>query len=197
MTNLTRAVAFFALFLITISGCTPSTSAPNDGPREITPKYQANLSTVYGFGSKIDLTKNVSLASDFSWKDSAGVLHSLNSLKGKVVLLNFWAIWCPYCIDEMPALQDIQNKEAADSVVVIGVSIDNGNNPFQDDLGFVQFKNFKYQMMLDVNQDVYKNYSQQNAIPQSFLIDRQGVIQQYFNHEYAEKDYLAAIDAIK
>lgn len=197
MANIKITAFFFVLSLVAFASCAPSTSSTTDGPHNVTPQYQQNLSTVFSFGTRIDTSKANPLASDFSWKDSLGIKHSLSELQGKVVLLNFWAIWCTYCLDEMPALQDIQKREAADSVVVIGVSIDGGATPFKDDFDFINFKNFKYQMLVDANQDIYRNYSLENAIPQTFLIDRDGTISRYFGHEYSEKDYLDAIDAIK
>ncbi len=197
MPNFNYRLSFFTLLLLVFASCAPSTPTSTDGPREVSPEFQSNVSTVYGFGPKVNLAKGLNVESDFGWKDSLGVQHSLKELKGKIVLVNFWAIWCTYCLDEMPALQDIQNRESPDSVVVMGVSIDNGATPFKDDLSFVQFKKFTYQMIVDANQDIYNNYTQENAIPQSFLIDQNGVIREYFNHEFSEKDYLNAIDALK
>ena len=187
-------IAFLlCIALFFASGCTPSTTASTDGPHTIPAQYQANISTVYGSGKRIT---SDSLESDFAWKDSSGVTHTLAELKGKVVLVNFWAIWCVPCISEMPELQDIQNRFRADSVVVIGVSIDNGATPFADDKSFVDFKSIKYQIIVDANQDIYKNYSQLNAIPQTFVIDASGHIRHFFSGARNEQEYIDAINDV-
>jgi thiol-disulfide isomerase/thioredoxin len=62
-------------------------------------------------------------ASAFSVTDTKGKLHSLAGYKGKWVLVNFWATWCPPCIAEMPDLSDLhENKQ--NNLVVIGIALD-------------------------------------------------------------------------
>ncbi len=62
-------------------------------------------------------------AKEFSVQDSDHQV-SLNQFRGQVVILNFWATWCPPCDQELPSLMDMQNRMRALGVVVVGVSID-------------------------------------------------------------------------
>src|SRR5580765_5472681 len=62
-------------------------------------------------------------AKDFTVQDSDHQV-SLNQFRGQVVILNFWATWCPPCMQELPSLMDMQNQLRSRGVVVLGVSID-------------------------------------------------------------------------
>jgi len=184
-------VGILYCFAICVSGCTPST------PAETFPaEYQGNTSTVYGTGLKINLKDPAAAASDFKWKDSTGVIHSLQEYQGRVVVLNFWAIWCGYCVNEMPDLQAVSQDLKADSVVVIGVSIDQTGNTFHDVSGFAKTLGVTYQIISDPQQTIYKNWSQENALPQTFIIDATGAIRVYFNQGSNKKAFENAVKQV-
>ena len=61
-------------------------------------------------------------AEGFNFKDTKGKVHRLDDYKGKWVLVNFWATWCPPCLEEMPALQKLH--ETRKDLVVIGIAMD-------------------------------------------------------------------------
>ncbi|MEO6940703.1 MAG: TlpA disulfide reductase family protein [Candidatus Kapaibacterium sp.] len=184
--------AFMLLALTTlVNACTPSTSAVN-----YPPAFQGNVSTVYGSGIPIKLKASPCVESEFTWKDSSGTMHSLSELKGKVVVLNFWGITCQPCLDEMPDFQTVSKERAIDDVVVIGVSIDEGDNVFNTIHNFIQAEHVTYLNIVDPLQSIYKNYSQQNAIPQTFLIDRNGIVQRYFAGLQKRQQLNDAIDQI-
>ena len=63
-------------------------------------------------------------APDIPFSDADGVKHRLSGYRGKVVLLNFWATWCPACVMEMPALDRLQGELGGDDFVVLAVSQD-------------------------------------------------------------------------
>lgn len=64
-------------------------------------------------------------AINFKFTDTAGKIHRLSELKGKWVLVNFWAPWCPPCWKELPDLDDLQKQR--DDIVVIGIAMDYKN----------------------------------------------------------------------
>ena len=174
-----------------VNACTPSTSTVS-----YPPAFQGNVSTVYGAGLPIKLKTTPCDESDFKWKDSTGTLHALSELKGKVVVLNFWGVTCQPCLDEMPDFETVAKERAIDDVVVIGVSIDEGDNVFNTIHNFVQAEHVTYLNIVDPLETIYKNYSQQNAIPQTFLIDRNGVVQRYFAGLQKRQQLNDAIDQI-
>ncbi len=63
-------------------------------------------------------------ASDFTITDSAGVTHHLSDYKGKWLLINYWATWCPPCLEEIPDLVNLYDARHAKDLMVIGVSVD-------------------------------------------------------------------------
>ncbi|MHB1332988.1 MAG: TlpA disulfide reductase family protein [Sulfuriferula sp.] len=65
-----------------------------------------------------------SAASAFSLTDSKGVVHTLDSYKGKWVLVNFWATWCPPCLEEIPALNALHDKYKNTKLEVIGIAME-------------------------------------------------------------------------
>lgn len=114
-----------------------------------------------------------SLAPNFTLKDLNGNLISLTDLRGKNVLLNFWATWCGPCRLEMPALQARQELYQED-LIVLAVNYDEPAElvqAFKEELGLT------FPIVLDpgaIVQDVYGI----RAYPTSYFIDREGVIRE-------------------
>lgn len=61
---------------------------------------------------------------DFNLPDSSGVQHSISEWKGKILVINFWATWCPPCRREIPEFAALQKQYAANGLVFIGIAID-------------------------------------------------------------------------
>jgi peroxiredoxin len=61
---------------------------------------------------------------DFAIPDLEGNLHRLADFRGQVVVLNFWATWCPPCIDEMPSLQKLHQALSERGIAVVAISVD-------------------------------------------------------------------------
>jgi peroxiredoxin len=70
-------------------------------------------------------------APDFRIVTDAGREVSRSSFGGKLLVLNFWATWCPPCIQEMPSLDEFQRRLASDGVVVLGVSVDRSEKAYR------------------------------------------------------------------
>ena len=96
----------------------------------------------------------------------------LSDLRGKRVLLNFWANWCPPCRVELPHLQAAHEKYGKDEFVVLGV--DYGESREQV-LAFARANKLTFPMALDETGEAMLAYGIR-GIPTSFFIDRQGVI---------------------
>lgn len=103
-----------------------------------------------------------------------GVTISLSDLKGKVVLINFWASWCPPCKAEMKAIQNTYADMQDQGLVILGI-----NTTYQDDLTtaaqFAQQEGLTFPLLTDPTAVVSKLYQVQ-AMPTTFLIDQQGRI---------------------
>lgn len=109
-------------------------------------------------------------APDFELKTLAGDTVKLSDLKGKKVMLNFWATWCPPCKAEMPAMEEF-HKEAGDEVVILAVNID----PHLDVKAFVDENGITFPIPLDEEDKVNETY-QVLSIPTTYFIDTKGNI---------------------
>ncbi|MDQ6994326.1 MAG: TlpA disulfide reductase family protein [Mariprofundaceae bacterium] len=108
---------------------------------------------------------------DFSLPDLQGNMQSLP--KGHVMLVNFWATWCPPCRKEMPSMIQLYQQYESQGLKIIAVSVDRDSKQLQD---FVH----EYQVPFDVRHDVDSAISTQYGVfryPETFLVDKHGVIQ--------------------
>jgi len=133
---------------------------------------------------KSEITKNNSLAAgesdlgnepapDFSLYTLDGEEIKLSDYFGKIVILDFWATWCPPCRKSIPDLISIQN-EYKDDLVIIGISLDQPSS--QGELQpFIKSYGINYPVVLGTNQ-VLAAYGNVQAIPTSFIIDQEGNI---------------------
>jgi peroxiredoxin len=108
-----------------------------------------------------------------TFKDLAGNEVSLAALKGKVVVVDFWATWCPPCRVEIPGYIEMQKKYGQDGLVIVGVSLDQkGPKHVQK---FVEANAMNYTVVMGDNAavDAFGGFQ---AIPTTFLIGRDGRI---------------------
>lgn len=110
-------------------------------------------------------------AFDFKLKTLDNKELKLSDFKGKVVVLDFWATWCPPCRKGIPDLIEIQ--KSMKDVQVIGISVD--ENPQKVIPDFVKEFKINYPIVIG-NDEVYNRYGGIEAIPTTFIIDRQGKI---------------------
>jgi thiol-disulfide isomerase/thioredoxin len=111
-------------------------------------------------------------AADFSYPDvTTGRLLRLADLKGRVVLVNVWATWCPPCVKEMPSLQAMHAEFHERGLAVIGVNVRDKKSP----ASVVQWLTERRLTFVNVKAgDDGPNFPSGFRIPQTFLIDRSG-----------------------
>jgi thiol-disulfide isomerase/thioredoxin len=110
-------------------------------------------------------------APDFALKSVDGKTVKLSDFKGKVVIIDFWATWCPPCRRGIPDLVDIQ-KEFKKQVVIIGISLDR-DKTIKDVPDFVKNYGINYPVVYGDDQ-VTIDYGGIRSIPTSFVIDKKG-----------------------
>lgn len=111
-------------------------------------------------------------APDFSLKSVDGKTVKLSDYKNKVVLIDFWATWCPPCRKGIPDLIDLQKKFKKD-LVVLGISLDTDTK--EDVPAFVKNYGINYPVVYGDNSTA-KLYGGVSGIPTSFLVDKKGNI---------------------
>jgi peroxiredoxin len=129
-------------------------------------------------------------APDFTLKDINGNQVSLSSFKGKVVLLNFWATWCPPCRAEMPSMNKLNDRLKNRGLVILAVSTDRAVNDVKE---FLKSNPVNFTVLPDYNLNVARNIYKVFMLPTTFIIDKKGVI---VNKYFGERDW-ASPETIK
>jgi cytochrome c biogenesis protein CcmG/thiol:disulfide interchange protein DsbE len=115
------------------------------------------------------------LAPDFRLETFGGDRYTLSDLRGKPVLINFWASWCPPCRSEMPAIQNVFDEFQDQGFVILAV-----NSTDQDNLGnaitFAQIRKLTFPILLDRDGSVGDLY-EVRSLPTTFFVDPNGLIQ--------------------
>jgi len=114
-------------------------------------------------------------APDFTVQDSDRKI-TLSELRGKVVVLNFWATWCAPCIEELPSLVNLQQKMSNKGITVLAVSVDQDESLYRR---FVQDHNVNLLTVRDANQKSNNLYGT-FKFPETYIIDRNGVMRRKF-----------------
>jgi peroxiredoxin len=120
--------------------------------------------------------KTSSLAPDFTLNDICGKKVTLSQFRGKVVILNFWSIWCGPCLAEMLSLNKLYLELKDKGLVVLAVAEDPAEKPVRS---YINEKGLVFSVLMDKERKVYFKYSLY-GIPVSFLIDKKGVIVEKF-----------------
>ena len=125
-------------------------------------------------GSRVALIKNRVDVPAFTASDLDGRAVSTAALRGKVVIVNFWATWCPPCREEIPDLIALQNKYK-DRVQVIGIAQDSGS--VEDVRAFALKNGMNYPTVLSTP-EIEKIFPGVSALPTTFILDREGRLAQ-------------------
>ena len=112
-------------------------------------------------------------APDFQLTDLQGHTLKLSDLRGKAVVLNFWATWCPPCKEEIPWFVELQKRYGAQGLQVVGVSMDDGNK--KDVEQFAAENSINYPVLFGKEQ-VAEQYGGIDYLPTTFYIDRNGIV---------------------
>ncbi len=133
-------------------------------------------------------------APDFTLKDWAGRDLALSSMRGRVVLLNFWATWCPTCVVEMPSLERLAVSQRGRPFTPLAVSVDESWDVVR---GFFR-SGSALTVVLDKDKATATRYGT-TKFPESFLIDKQGRVRFYVvsDRDWAAGDVRACIDALE
>ncbi len=128
---------------------------------------------------------NGAIAPQFSVKsiNYPEITLSLKKFRGKIILINFWATWCPPCRDEMPRLEKFYKYHKKDGFIIFGLSVNNSGPAAV--LDFIKtFKNGIVTYPIGMaDPEISKAYGNIYEIPQSFIINREGVIVTHFTGE--------------
>ncbi len=157
-----------------------SNGEPEEGP------YPPDYAAVSQMASKN--------APDFALKSVDGKTVKLSDFKGKVVILDFWATWCPPCRKGIPDLIELKSEFGKKGVEIIGISVDS-QNTIGEVPSFVKDKKINYPVVY-ADKKVVGDYGGIESIPTSFIIDKSGKIVNKFIGLYPKETYVAEINKL-
>jgi peroxiredoxin len=160
-----------------ISGSSPAASAA--GPTRATvaasaPARAGRVLTVPDAIRELDLIKpaKTKRADDFSLTTPASGKFRLFDHRGQVVMINFWATWCPPCLEEMPAMDRLYRQHRDAGFTLVAVSVDADSKLFAP---FVNARKFAFPVALDPSMNMANTYGVR-ALPSSFIVARDGTL---------------------
>ena len=134
-----------------------------------------------------------SKAPDFELTDLSGKKVRLSDFAGKVVILDFWATWCPPCRDEVPDFVRLQSKYGQQGLVVVGLSLDEEGATVVRP--FAEKHDVNYPMLL-ANAETARQFGGVVGIPTTFVLDRKGRIVKKFIGRMELKTFEEAVQPL-
>jgi len=163
-----RGILLLLVFLPAIHGCGKKEEPPGQGAPSVKREILASKA-VKG-----------AAAPDFTLTDLDGNSVQLSAFKGKVVLVNFWATWCPPCKEEIPSMEKLWQRFGKDGLVILAASVDKVSD--EELKNFVREQRMTFPVLRDKSGgklgDVAEKLYGITGVPESFIVDRQGIIRE-------------------
>lgn len=119
------------------------------------------------------VVKTGDMVPDFKVKMFEGKEINIKDLRGKVVLINFWAVWCPYCVQELAVVQkEIIDRFKGKDFVFLPISRE---DTYEKIDAFRKEKGHKFPMGMDSDRSIYNMFAK-SSIPRNYVIDKSGKI---------------------
>jgi peroxiredoxin/outer membrane lipoprotein-sorting protein len=150
------------------------------------PSTAAEVPTLNLPGERVLLTGKRAI--DFDLKDTQGNQVRLSDYRGKIVLLDFWATWCPPCRKELPSIEKLNRQFRDSDLVVLGINDEDSGTV----RGFLKKNEYTLTTLMDSKKSVHRMYGAR-TIPTVIVIDRTGVIKAHYVGARSEQELLAAL----
>lgn len=113
---------------------------------------------------------------------------------GKVMLVNFWATWCPPCRKEVPSMVEVYEKLKGKGLEIVAISTDRSRSDVDK---FVKEQNMSFTVLHDADSQVAQSYGV-FRYPETFIVDKKGVVQQHLNGavEWTDSQFVAYLEKL-
>ncbi|KGR75027.1 TlpA disulfide reductase family protein [Ureibacillus manganicus] len=138
-----------------------------------TPKNSYDEMTETSLTGSDKIAQTVTFAPEFTLTDMSGANVNLSDFKDKIVILNFWATWCPPCREEMPAMQKFYEQNKENGIEIVAVNLTNIDNGVQAVESFVQDYGLTFPILLDKDGVVGNMYGIL-TLPTRYILDPEG-----------------------
>lgn len=142
-------------------------------------------------GAEVGLREG-QMAPDFTLKNIDGKDVKLSEYRGKVVLLNFFGVWCPWCVKEMPGFANVYNEYKEKGVELLVVDVGDSKMTL---LNYLKSNNFEIKPVLDSQEQVSALYKI-SGFPTTYVIDEQGVTQKIHRGYMDENNLRSILDGL-
>ena len=134
------------------------------------------------------------MAPDFTLKDIDGKTVKLSDFKGKIVILNFWAVWCKYCLIEMPDFNEL-NKQLAkeNNAVILAVDVQESEKTVKE---YLTSNNIGLKVLMDTDGAVSQTYGV-SGFPTTFFINKDGSLYTYISGKTDKETVLKILDKME
>jgi len=112
------------------------------------------------------------MAPDFALADIDGAIHRLSDYRGQVVIVNFWATWCPPCREEMPSMQRAWEQIQDEDIVILAIDVGEDEDTI---FTFTADYPVEFPLLLDLDSRVIQEWAVR-GLPTTFIVDTQGRI---------------------
>jgi thiol-disulfide isomerase/thioredoxin len=191
--NMKQLIKYFSLSILfllflQLNSCTKK----NDAQKE---NSQANETDTKVYQLVSCEKSNGNFAANFIWNENGKPVSFAEFTKGKYVLLNFWATWCPPCREEIPDLVQVAKEMESDGLVVIGIALERQSQSKEALKGLTEYwnKNQMYYNVIMGSQEITEAYGGIQSIPATFLINNKGEIVKSFVGALSKEDFIKEI----
>ncbi|MDF2615150.1 MAG: stoA [Clostridia bacterium] len=138
------------------------------------------------------------LVPNFTLENEKGEEVSLSDYSGKVVILNFWASWCPPCKGEMPEFQKINDElEASNDVVLLTINLTDGQRETKEKaMSFLQENKYDFTTLFDT-EGIASGIFGIQSIPTTIIIDKEGYLHDYIMGATTKSAVLSSVNEVK